>query len=91
MSRFRTAETYHPSQDQLELLPLRFERVDADRYLVSNIVGDFIWLSDTELNRLVDLNVSAGDGLYEKAFVTHLLSHKGKQAQTQLLATRLRS
>jgi His-Xaa-Ser system radical SAM maturase HxsB len=75
----------------MQLLPLRFERISPDRNLVSNIVGDFIWLSDDELNRVVNLEVFPGDGLYEKAFRAHLLSYEGRDGQKQLLAARMRS
>jgi His-Xaa-Ser system radical SAM maturase HxsB len=74
----------------LQLLPLRFERAGKD-YLVSNIVGDFVRLSGDELNRLVDLRVRPGDGLYEKAYAAHLITGAGQTAQRQLLALRLRS
>jgi uncharacterized protein len=71
-------------------MPLRFERID-DTYLVSNMVGDFIRLSGDELNRLVDLRVRPGDGLYERAYAAHLITQTGQAAQRQLLALRLRS
>jgi His-Xaa-Ser system radical SAM maturase HxsB len=91
MARFQPAEAYHPPSEALQLLPLRFERLDGGRYLVSNVVGDFVSLSADELSRLVDLRVTPGDGLYEKAFASHLIGHQGKNGQKQLLATRLRS
>jgi His-Xaa-Ser system radical SAM maturase HxsB len=59
--------------------------------VVSNIVGDFIRLSGDELSRLVDLRIRPGDGLYEKAYTSHLISGVKQSAQKQLLALRLRS
>jgi His-Xaa-Ser system radical SAM maturase HxsB len=90
MARFQSAEAFHSAEDTLELLPLRFERAGKN-YLVSNMVGDFVRLSDDELNRLVDLRVRPGDGLYEKAYAAHLITGSGQTAQRQLLALRLRS
>lgn len=55
------------------------------------MVGDFIRLSGDELDRLVDLRVRPGDGLYEKAYAAHLITGAGQTAQRQLLALRLRS
>jgi His-Xaa-Ser system radical SAM maturase HxsB len=63
----------------------------GEEYLVSNFVGDFVRLNRSELERLIDLNVSPNDGLYEKAFAAHLLTPAGQTAQHQLLALRLRS
>jgi uncharacterized protein len=90
MARFQPAEAFHSAADTLELLPLRFERAGKN-YLVSNMVGDFVRLSGDELNRLVDLRVRPGDGLYEKAYAAHLITGAGQTAQRQLLALRLRS
>jgi uncharacterized protein len=90
MARFQPTEAFHSAADTLQLLPLRFERT-GDNYLVSNMAGDFIRLSGDELNRLVDLQVSPGDGLYEKAYAAHLITTAGQTAQRQLLALRLRS
>lgn len=67
MARFQPAEAFRSPDDALELLPLRFTRAGRN-YLVSNMVGDFVRLSGDEINRLVDLRVKPGDGLYEKAY-----------------------
>jgi len=91
MARFQAAENFVSSPNTTQLLPLRFERLGSGRHLVSNMVGDFIDLSDDELHRLVDLRVEPGDGLYEKAYVAHLITHSDQSAQKQLLALRLRS
>jgi uncharacterized protein len=90
MARFLTAESFHSPDETLQLLPLRFERA-GKHYLVSNMVGDFVRLSDDEMIRLVDLNVQPGDGLYEKAYAAHLITGADQRSQRQLLAMRLRS
>src|SRR5580692_6767583 len=90
MARFQPAEIFHSADDTLQLLPLRFERA-GKHYLVSNIVGDFVRLSDDEMTRLVDLHVRPGDGLYEKAYASHLITRTDQKSQRQLLALRLRS
>lgn len=48
-------------------------------------------VSEDELNRLVDLRIRPGDGLYEKAYAAHLVTGTNQKAQRQLLAARLRS
>lgn len=90
MTRFQPAESFHSADETLQLLPLRFERA-GKHYLVSNIVGDFVRLSDDEMTRLVDLHVCPGDGLYEKAYAAHLITRMDQKSQRQLLAMRLRS
>src|SRR5262245_30844935 len=90
MARFLTAAAFGVPERRLELLPFRFER-RAGAYLVSNLVGDFVTLTEDEFDRLADLRLVPGDDLYEKAYAAHLITRQGQQAQLQLLALRLRS
>ncbi|MHC2332841.1 His-Xaa-Ser system radical SAM maturase HxsB [Bradyrhizobium sp. USDA 4454] len=91
MARFLPPESFSAATEDLSLLPFNFERTGANQYLVANMVGDFVRLTEEELNRLVDLEVRPGDGLYEKAYASHLITGTNQQAQRQLLAARLRS
>jgi uncharacterized protein len=90
MAGFRDAASFSLPTD-LQLLPIRFERLTGDRYLVNNFVGDGLLLNRRDLDRIVALDLHPGDGLYERAFEKLLISTKGQQSQLQLLATRLRS
>jgi len=90
MAGFQTVEAFHPAEGTLELLPFRFERIEKS-YLVSNMVGDFIRLSGDELERIVELRMRPGDGLYEKAYAAHLIGGVNQKAKRQILAFRLRS
>ena len=92
MAGFQAAAAFAPDPaTQLQLLPLRFEPLGPNRYLVANIVGDLLLLTREELDRVVSLAIAPGDGLYERAFEKLLLAGKGQQSQLQLLALRLRS
>lgn len=92
MSRFAPAEAFSCSSGtELELLPIRFERLSPKRYLVANVVGDYIVLGRNELERIVDLDLRPGDGLYEKAYSHNLVSRKGNPGKRELLALRMRS
>src|SRR3954454_25233510 len=91
MARFLSPETFRAATEDLSLLPFNFERTGANQYLVANMIGDFIRLTEGELSRLVDLEVRPGDGLYEKAYAAHLITGANQKAQRQLLAARLRS
>src|SRR5258708_4246560 len=90
MARFLTADAFEMPEMEPALLPFRFERRQGG-YLISNMVGDFVTLTQEEFNRLTGLQLSACDDLYEKAYAAHLITRKGQHAQHQLLALRLRS
>src|SRR5712672_4314190 len=91
MARFLAPEAFSAAIEDLSLLPFNLERTGTNQYLVANIVGDFIRLTEDELHRLIDLRVQPGDGLYEKAYAAHLITGTNQQAQRQLVALRLRS
>jgi len=91
MARFQPAEAYHDPQKPVRLLPLRFERIGSEEYLVCNMVGDFVRLSAHEFDRLVNERVTPGDSLYEKAYASNLITREGQTAQLQILAARMRS
>jgi uncharacterized protein len=91
MTRFLTPEAFSAPPDDLSLLPFNLERTGTNQYLVANMVGDFVRLTEDELNKLIDLEVRPGDGLYEKAYSTHLITNTNQKSQQQLLALRLRS
>jgi len=91
MARFLPPQEFHSTDAPIRLLPLRFERAGTGRYLVSNVVGDFVSLSSDEFERLVELNLRPEDPLYDKAYTSHLITRDGQTAQLQVLATRLRS
>jgi His-Xaa-Ser system radical SAM maturase HxsB len=90
MARFREPDAF-ASKANLQLLPLRFEHLRGDRYLVNNLVGDGLLVNRRELDRIVCLDLAPGDGLYERAYEKLLVSAKDQRSQLQLLAMRLRS
>lgn len=92
MSRFLGPGAFQASgYHELQLLPLRFERLEPGRVAVANLVGDMLLLSDDELRRLVALDIQPGDGLYERACEKLLVCREGDRAWPQILAMRLRS
>jgi uncharacterized protein len=92
VSKFQAPAAFAPaSASDLQLLPLRFERLGQDRFTVANLVGDLLLVTGDELERVTSLALEPGDGLYERAFEKLLVARKGQRAQLQLLALRLRS
>src|SRR5215470_15161821 len=91
MARFLPPEAFGAPSESLALLPFNFERIGANQYLISNMVGDFIRLTQDEISNLVDLRLRPGDGLYERAYAAHLITGTNQTSQRQLLALRLRS
>lgn len=91
MSKFLRQEDFTSELATLELLPISIERAREGRYLVSNMVGDIVAMDSQQLQRLVDLKMELGDGLYEIAIEGMLVCHHDQLASKQMLALRLRS
>jgi His-Xaa-Ser system radical SAM maturase HxsB len=91
LARFAEPTSFSPEASTLQLLPIRFERLGADRLLVGNMVGDLTEMTEAELDRLCSLDLAPGDGLYERAFEKLLVGSAEQRSQRQLLALRLRS
>lgn len=72
-------------------MPIRFERLGVNRFLVANMVGDMAEMTAAELDRLCALDLTPGDGLYERAFEKLFIGSIDRRASQQLLALRLRS
>jgi His-Xaa-Ser system radical SAM maturase HxsB len=78
---------------RIELLPFRFHRLADDRILVTNMVGEHLYLTSTELNELV--NGAIGDPQLEQRLRgKHIVRSAGDDLPVELLAmkvsTRLR-
>ncbi|MGJ0620458.1 MAG: His-Xaa-Ser system radical SAM maturase HxsB [Methylocystis sp.] len=91
MAGFQAQEYFYPKADQIRLLPLRFERLSENRYLTANAAGELTMFSSEEFSRLVQLKLSPGDRLYEKAYAASLITNAGQVSTLQTLAMRLRS
>ncbi|WP_310784548.1 His-Xaa-Ser system radical SAM maturase HxsB [Mycobacterium sp. Z3061] len=91
MGHFTSPDSFRPDTNALQLLPIRFERLDAERFLVGNMVGDMAEMTASELDRLCALDLTPGDGLYERAFEKLFVGSVDQRAQQQILALRLRS
>ncbi|MBE1551885.1 His-Xaa-Ser system radical SAM maturase HxsB [Mycobacterium sp. OAS707] len=91
MAGFASPGAFCPETSALQLFPIRFERLGADRFLVGNMVGDLAEMTAAELDRLCALDIAPGDGLYERAFEKLFVGAADQRAQQQLLALRLRS
>lgn len=86
MASFAPPEAFSPAVSELQLLPVRFERLDEDRFLVGNMVGDMAELTAHELDRLCALDLVPGDDLYDRAFEKMFVASVDQRAQRQLLA-----
>lgn len=91
MSKFQPLSAYTGQEGQYELLPFHFERLAGDDVVLSNMVGEFVFLSSQKLNDLVDHKLSPQDLDYAMLRAKHMLREPGDNAPIELLALKTRT
>lgn len=73
-----------------QLLPLRFHRLDADCVVVTNLVGEHVFVTPDELGVVVD-GTCVDQGLLARLRAAHLIQVPGETLPAELLAIKLRT
>src|ERR1700683_1224641 len=73
-----------------QLLPLRFHRIDADSVVLTNLVGEHVFVKPDELSAVVD-GTCTDQELLARLRATHLLQVPGEPLPAELLAIKLRT
>jgi uncharacterized protein len=84
----RAATTLPPHSWQL--LPLRFYRLDADSMVLTNLVGEHVFVAPDELAAVVD-GTCADQELLGRLRAAHLIQVPGERLPAELLAIKLRT
>lgn len=90
MSRFREPEAFQASSADWELLPFRFERIDG-RVLLTNLVGEHLFLSTEEFDRLADRELPADSPLVRRLRAKHVIREEADNLPIDLLALKART
>jgi His-Xaa-Ser system radical SAM maturase HxsB len=73
-----------------QLLPLRFYRLDADCVVVTNLVGEHVFVSPAELSAVAD-GTCMDQELLARLRAAHLIQAPGETLPAELLAIKLRT
>src|ERR1700722_4363349 len=73
-----------------QLLPLRFHRIDPDSVVLTNLVGEHVFVTPDELSTVVDGTCTDQD-LLARLRATHLIQVPGETLPAELLAIKLRT
>src|SRR6202035_2762037 len=80
----------HVAPSAWQLLPMRFHRLDADSILVTNLVGEHLFVTEAQLLSVVD-GPCADQDLPGRLRAKHLIQLPGEQLPAELLAIKLRT
>jgi len=86
LAAFNAAKSY-----VYQLLPFRFIRLDTERYVISNEVGEFLVITRVELERFVRKQIDFSESIYEDLKAKHFLFDDDSNVALDLLALKYRT
>jgi uncharacterized protein len=91
-NKFKSLIDYNQSLEKgYQLLPFRFIRLDEQRYVVTNLVGEYLILKRDELKQLVDKQLKPDSLLYNNLKSKHFLYDTDSKIALELLAMKFRT
>lgn len=90
MSRFQGLEAY-TRQDGYELLPFKFDRLDGDDYVITNMIGEHLVVPMVDLLAVLKKDLVTDHPLYASLRAKHFIRLTDEQAPLDLLALKLRT
>jgi uncharacterized protein len=80
----------HLAPSAWQLLPMRFHRLDADSILLTNLVGEHLFVTESQLLSVVD-GTCVDQDLLARLRAKHLIQLPGERLPAELLAIKLRT
>lgn len=90
MSKFQPITSY-AENSSYQLLPFKFDRLNDDEYILTNIIGEYYILPKGKLLPFVDKQLAPEDVSYTDLHAKHFLRHPDEKASLELLALKLRT
>jgi His-Xaa-Ser system radical SAM maturase HxsB len=92
MTKFQTVDFYRDKQAAgYSLLPFRFTELDAERYVLTNLAGEFLTIPRASLAPIVRHELSPASPLYTDLLARQFLTDHQSSIATDLLAIKLRT
>ena len=91
MSQFRAIEFYKAPKPSYRLLPFRFTSLDQDRYVLTNMAGEYLISQRDKLIDLLQHTLSEADPNYIELRSRHFLIDDNSSIAPELLAIKLRT
>ncbi|WP_230457410.1 His-Xaa-Ser system radical SAM maturase HxsB [Legionella pneumophila] len=90
--KFQPLSTYEPSKNiSYKLLPFNFAHFDSNRYILTNMVGEYLIVEHEDLSKLINKNLSAGTELYNNLVSKHFIYDPTANVAINLLALKYRT
>lgn len=90
MSKFLDQAEYLNNQNY-QLLPFKFDEIDPDRFILTNMSGEFHILEKQTLNDFIDKKLTSSSAEHNQLRSKHFLRYEGEKASLELLALKTRT
>src|SRR5262245_61167840 len=91
MSKFLQIDSYKPASTEYQLLPFRFTELDRERYVLTNIAGEFVTLPKEIIPKLINHELGPDEPMYAELRARHFLTDASTSIAKDLLAIKVRS
>ena len=91
MSKFQPYESYLNSTKKYSLLPFKFERLDEEEVVLTNMVGQYALLTRSKLDELVTHKLDQQDEDYISLRSKHFLAEESDKGSYELLTLKART
>jgi len=90
-SKFSPLENYTSKSEGYELLPFQFENISSDDAVLTNAVGEFVFLNRKTLYAFANHFLKPTDPFYQHLRAKHFLREPGDKVALDLLALKART
>jgi len=90
VSKFQGLDAYTRSA-KYELLPFKFDRLEGDNYVITNMTGEYLEVAKPELHVLLAKDLATEHPLFASLRAKHFIRYADEQAPLDLLALKLRT
>jgi uncharacterized protein len=91
MSKFQPISFFSKKKEDYKLLPFKFSELDSDRYLLTNIAGEYLILKKEILESLVNHRLSSDDQAYINLRARQFIQDEHNQVAADLLSLKVRT
>lgn len=90
MSKF-TELSHYKEKTIYKLLPFKFDRLNKDEYILTNMVGEYQILKSRDFLRFTNKELGSNDSVYGDLRSKHFLYYEHEQSPKELLALKYRT
>jgi His-Xaa-Ser system radical SAM maturase HxsB len=91
VTKFFPLVEYKATQGQYQLLPFNFEPLDDHEVVITNIVGEFAFISREDLNATLSKRLDPNSKIYSLLRSRHFIKENGDEASIELLGLKTRT